>query len=161
MGLTTSPYQATQAVQRMKCLALGNRLDHKNVFRWQRVELNLPGDVNYDPTVSWIRKVWEDGTLAADVHAYVDDLRETASTESEAWEAASRLAKTASFCGLQDAARKRRSPSRTPGAWAGALISSEDDGVYKMVSEERWEKLKNHIDLLYRHWSAREASLSM
>ncbi|KAL7579355.1 hypothetical protein ACA910_014029 [Epithemia clementina (nom. ined.)] len=151
MGLTASPYQATQAAQRMKWLALGNRADSKNGFRWDRIELNLPGDESYNPS-----KICSDGRLAADVHAYVDDLRETASTEEEVWRAASRLAKTAAYYGLQDAARKRRPPSKTPGAWAGALITAEDDGVYKMVSEERWQKLKGHINLLIK-WSGQDS----
>ncbi|KAL7576168.1 hypothetical protein ACA910_004823 [Epithemia clementina (nom. ined.)] len=106
MGLTTPPYQATQAAQRVKRLALGNRLDPQNVFRWHKVVLNLPGDETYDPSVSWVRRVREDGTLAADVHPYVNDLRETAPSEQEAWIAASRMAKAAAYFGLQDAARK-------------------------------------------------------
>ncbi|KAL7570891.1 hypothetical protein ACA910_018952 [Epithemia clementina (nom. ined.)] len=111
MGLTTSPYQATQAAQRIKQLALGCRLDPQNVFRWHKVILNLPGDKTYNPSLAWVRRVCKDGTLVADVHPYVDDLRETAPTEQEAWKAASRMAKTAAYFGLQDAARKRRPPS--------------------------------------------------
>ncbi|KAL7579144.1 hypothetical protein ACA910_019169 [Epithemia clementina (nom. ined.)] len=145
MGLTTSPYQATQAAQRVKRLALGCRLDPHNVFRWHQVILNLPGDETYDPSLAWVRQVREDGTLAADVHPYVDDLRETAHTEKEAWKAASRMAKTAAYFGLQDAARKQRPPSRTPGAWAGAIVSAEPTGVYKMVSPERWSKVTTSI----------------
>ncbi|KAL7571308.1 hypothetical protein ACA910_007629 [Epithemia clementina (nom. ined.)] len=152
MGLTTLPYQATQAAQCMKGLALGNRHDPENVFRWDRVVLNLPGDEAYNTSLSWTRKIWTDGKMAAFVHAYVDDLQETASTEDEAWLAASRLAKAASFFGLQDAARKRCPPCKSPGAWAGALITAEEDGIYKMVSQERWSKLKGHIDLLTK-WS--------
>ncbi|KAL7574179.1 hypothetical protein ACA910_014856 [Epithemia clementina (nom. ined.)] len=148
MGLSTSPYQATQAAQRVKYLALGDRHDQKNVFRWDRVELNLPGSPDYKPWIAWIRKVRRDGSLAADVHAYVDDLRETAPSEEEAWEASSRMAKASAYYGLLDAACKRRPPSKTPGAWAGVLVEAGPQGVFKMVSEERWAKTKSHIETL-------------
>ncbi|KAL7568332.1 hypothetical protein ACA910_018465 [Epithemia clementina (nom. ined.)] len=153
MGLTTSLFQATQAAQRMKRLALGNRFMETNVFRWKTVHLNLPGDRGYVPSEPWVSKRRADGTLAADVHVYVDDLRETAATSEEAWLAASRMAKTAAFYGLQDAARKRRPPSQTPGAWAGALVQTTGEGVYKLVSDERWEKVKGHIATL-KGWSS-------
>ncbi|KAL7579611.1 hypothetical protein ACA910_007976 [Epithemia clementina (nom. ined.)] len=84
MGLTTSPYQATQSAQRVKRLALGDRTDPNNVFSWDRVRLNLPGDQSYDPSLPWVSRVRKSGELAADVHPYADDLRETAPTESEA-----------------------------------------------------------------------------
>ncbi|KAL7570492.1 hypothetical protein ACA910_004273 [Epithemia clementina (nom. ined.)] len=90
--------------------------------------------------------------MAADVHPYVNDIRETAPTEDSAWEAASRIAKTTSYYGLHDAARKRREPSQAPGAWAGALIITGEDGVFKLVLQERWDKVKGHIATL-KLWS--------
>ncbi|KAL7577827.1 hypothetical protein ACA910_010575 [Epithemia clementina (nom. ined.)] len=142
MGLTTSPFQATQSAQRMKYLALGQRLDESNVFRWETVQLNLPGDQTYKPSEPWVSKRRADGMLAADVHVYVDNLRKTAPTNEEAWLDASRMAKAASFYGLQDAARKRRPPSQTPGALAGALVQTTGEGVNKLVSDEQWAKVK-------------------
>ena len=150
MGMGPSPYQTTQGAQRVKELTLGNRMDSSNVFRWCRVALNLPGDEGYDPSCSPVRKLRGDGVLAADVHPYVDDLRETAPTEEESWCASSRVAKMAAYYGLQDAARKRREPSQAPGAWAGAVIESRPDGVYKMVSQERWDKVKSRLVVLER-----------
>ena len=46
------------------------------------------------------------------------------------------------WLGLQDAARKRRPPGKTPGAWAGSIVQSNDGEVIVMVSEERWLKTK-------------------
>ncbi|KAL7574949.1 hypothetical protein ACA910_010772 [Epithemia clementina (nom. ined.)] len=106
MGLSPSPYQATQSSQRAKWLALGNRNDESNVFRWQQVILNLPGDSRYDPTQPWMYKIRKDGVLAANVHLYVDDKRETGPTEDDAWRATSVKAKTAAYYRLQDATRK-------------------------------------------------------
>ncbi|KAL7572643.1 hypothetical protein ACA910_010392 [Epithemia clementina (nom. ined.)] len=139
MGLSPSPYQATQSVQRVKRLALGDRHDPTNVFWWNRVLVNLPGNPDYDSDSPWVYRVRKEDSLAADMHPYVDNMRETGPTKKEAWAAASKMAKTLSYFGLQDAARKRRPPSQTPGAWAGALIESTPDGVYKLVSQERWE----------------------
>ncbi|KAL7577357.1 hypothetical protein ACA910_002090 [Epithemia clementina (nom. ined.)] len=155
MGLITSPFQATQSAQRMKRLALGQRLDETNVFRWETVKLNVPGDQACKPSEPWVSKRRADGTLAADVHVYVDDLRETAPSSEEAWLAASQMAKAASFYGLQDAARKRRPPSQTPGAWARALVQTTGEEVFKLVSKERWAKVKGHIATL-KGWSNRE-----
>ena len=153
MGLTTSPYQATQNAQRVKRIVFGDKSDPKNIFGWVDVRLNLPGDADYDPSVPWISKIRADGVITADVHPYVDDLRETAPTEEEAWDAASKMAKGAAFFGLQDAARKRRPPSRKPGAWAGAVKGTDENGnVFKTVSEERWKKTKGHINTL-KQWA--------
>ena len=44
MGLRTSPHQAVQTGLQLKHIALGERKDPKNVFRWETVRLNLPGD---------------------------------------------------------------------------------------------------------------------
>jgi hypothetical protein len=47
--------------------------------------------------------------------------------------------------GIQDALRKRRKASRTPGAWAGALVSTNESGVYVTVSKEKWHKAKEMV----------------
>ncbi|KAL7564983.1 hypothetical protein ACA910_011950 [Epithemia clementina (nom. ined.)] len=148
MGLSPSPYQATQSAQRVKHPAFGDRHDPSNMFCWKNGVLNLPGDPSYNPTQPWVYRVRDDGTLAADVHPYIDDMRETGPNESEARTAASKIAKTAAYYGLQDAARKRRPPSMTPGAWAGAMIKAGPSGVYKLVTKERWNKVRAHIATL-------------
>ena len=146
MGLRPSPYQAVQTGLQLKHIAMGNRSDPKNVFRWQTVRLNLPGCAEYDPTLPWVSKVREDASIAADVHQYVDDIRVTSATEEEAWLASSKVAKTAAYHGCQDAARKRRPPRLLPGAWAGAIIETTEDAVYKRVSQERWEKTQASVN---------------
>ncbi|KAL7572800.1 hypothetical protein ACA910_014657 [Epithemia clementina (nom. ined.)] len=155
MGLSPSPYQATQTAQHGKLLALGNQFDQTNVFCWDRAVLNLPGNDNYTSAKPWVYCVRQDGTLVADFHPYVDNMRETGPTGLEAWEASSQIAKAAAFYGLQDTAWKRRPPSKTPGAWAGALILTSPSGVYKLVSDEPWHKVKNYIATLVE-WSRDE-----
>lgn len=58
MGLRPSPYNAIQAFLWAKEVIKGNCHDQKNVLRWARVKLNLPGDSDgsYDPTSPWVSK---------------------------------------------------------------------------------------------------------
>jgi hypothetical protein len=142
MGLKPSPYQTTQAMLFAEDVIRGDPKAEHNVFRWDHIKLNLPGSSDYDPTLPWVSKVRVDGKPAADFFVYVDDNRTTGNSEKEAWLAARQVASVCSFLGIQDATRKRRKASKTPGAWAGAVVSTDDDGVYVSVSEEKWEKAK-------------------
>ena len=155
MGVTVSPYQTTQCTQRVKRIVFGCRFNDDNIFRWTDVRLNLPGNDDYDPSKPWICKVREDGKIAVDVHSYVDDLRGTAPSEEEAWQASSAMAKGSAYFGLQDAARKRRPPSQNPGAWAGAVVETTSEAVFKTVSQERWDKTKKHVATL-ADWAGKD-----
>ena len=155
MGLKTSPYNAVQGSQRAKRIILGDPRDPLNPFHWATIKLNLPGTENYNPAEPWIQKMRADGLPAAEIVQYVDDVRIIAPTEELAWLCSSQMAKGLSFLGLQDAARKRRKPSQTPGAWAGATVSSNGDVVRKGVTKERWEKVKLKV-----RWIADQIGLS-
>ena len=155
MGLKTSPYNAVQGSQRAKRIILGDPRDPLNPFHWATIKLNLPGTEHYNPSEPWIQKMRADGLAAAEIVQYVDDVRIIAPTEELAWLCSSTMGKGLSFLGLQDAARKRRKPSQTPGAWAGATVSSEGDVVKKGVTKERWEKVKLKV-----RWIADQIGLS-
>jgi hypothetical protein len=144
MGLKPSPYQAVQGALRAKRKTLGNPKDTENVFQWKRVKLNLPGTKNYDPSLPWILKIRADGTIAADIDGYVDDLRLTAPTKELAWQASARIAKICSYLGLQIAPRKKRGPEQLPGAWQGAIVASVPHPI-KTVSQDRWDKVKAKV----------------
>jgi len=101
-------------------------------------------------TRPWISKRRTDGRITSDIHLFVDDNRETAATQELAWRAGSRMAETWAWLGLQDAARKRREPSIHLGAWAGSVVHVEDDAVYKLVTQERWDKTKTKIDWIWK-----------
>jgi hypothetical protein len=49
MGIRPSPYQAVQGALVVKRLALGDPRDNDNVFQWQWLDLNLPGNETYSP----------------------------------------------------------------------------------------------------------------
>jgi hypothetical protein len=87
MGLRTSPYQAVQGMLWAMERVFGVKNKNANVFAWQHMRMNLPGDPEYDPTLPWVFKSKSDGSLAADVHVYVDDIRCNGQTEVECWRA--------------------------------------------------------------------------
>jgi hypothetical protein len=57
MGLRSSPYQAVQAMTIAEEVILGDPRDETNPFRWARVQLNLPGQREYNPSLPWVSKV--------------------------------------------------------------------------------------------------------
>ena len=114
-----------------------------NPFQWFRVQLNLPGTKDYNPTKTWICKLREDGLFACEMLTFVDDERFAGPTEELTWQAGHRAAAIQSYLGVQDAARKVRHCSQTPGAWAGAVVHIFPQlGVCTLTSEEKWEKLR-------------------
>ena len=68
-----------------------------------------------------------------DIFQYVDNVWTLASTEERLWLAQSKMAKILSYLGLQDAAQKRQMGSRRPGAWVGAVVSTNNGVVMKIV----------------------------
>jgi hypothetical protein len=63
------------------------------------------------------------GRIAGDVLAFVDDFRASGYSREAAWAVGHQLASRLQYLAIQDAPRKRRPPSQTPGAWAGAIFS--------------------------------------
>lgn len=145
MGLRPSPYGSVMGATRAKRFILGDRRSRSNPFQWDHVELNQPGDRNYNPNRPWLMKKRLDGELATELHQFIDDLRTTGKDAETVWLASSTIGKELAHKGLQDAARKRRPPSQTPGAWAGASVRSTTDGVFKSVTEDRWRKAQVRI----------------
>lgn len=136
MGLRSSPYQCTQGCQWALEAAIGDHTNPENVFRWSFVKLNLPGSDSYDPSEPWVSLRREDGTLAAFVVLFVDDLRVMGGSERDCWLACRQIASHFNFLGVQDAARKRRSSSQQPGAWAGGVVRLEGGKVCVLVSKK-------------------------
>jgi len=155
MGLRPSPYQAVQGGLVAEECILGDREDPANIFRWDKVVLNLPGSASYDPSRAWVYKIrLSDGRVAADLATYVDDQRVSAPTDLEAWRASRRVASINNYLGLQDAARKRRGPSQEPGAWSGSVVRTTEGQVSVLVSQEKWEKGQRYIAELRDMWDA-------
>ena len=142
MGVMQSPYQAAQGMIWWEESVRGNRLDPANPLRWERIVLNLPGSLQYNPSKPWVYKARVDGTMASDFRGYVDDLRATGPTEEDCWQVTRVIGSKSTYSGIQDASRKRRKVSQTPGAWAGAVVRTDDERVAVTISQERWDKTK-------------------
>jgi hypothetical protein len=113
--------------------------DSLNVFQWEEVRPNLTGRAEYDPSKAWVAKVREDGRVAADLFIYVDDFRLTGPDAEECWRASRRAASICNHLGIQDAPRKMRGVSRSPGPWAGYMVYTDDaeEGVRVLVSRKK------------------------
>lgn len=71
----------------------------------------------------------------------------TGPDEELTWHASHALALKQSYLGIQDAGRKARPSSRTPGAWAGAIVHVLPRlGVCDLTSAERWDKMRKILD---------------
>jgi hypothetical protein len=79
----------------------------------------------------------------------VDDVRETGQTTEHAWGVSRQVVSRFQFLGVQDASRKRKPPSQTPGAWAGAVFASTADRITKTVSKEKWNKGRELVKALF------------
>ena len=169
MGFSASPYNSIKMALIVEEVVKGNHHETEvgadgtelNPYQWDHVRLNLPGLVTYDPTISWICKVRLDGRIACDLFTFVDDERVTGATRELTWQASHKLAAIQSYLGVQDAARKVRPCSKTPGAWAGAVVHiMQQLGVCTLTSEDKWGKLKALLQKWWDLLSAGETELA-
>ncbi|MGA0861210.1 MAG: hypothetical protein ACO3R2_16720, partial [bacterium] len=143
MGFAPSPYNSIKMSLIAEEVIKGDRHNPQNPFHWERVQLNLPGATDYDPTKSWIMKVRRDGRSASEVFTFVDDERAAGATQNLTWEAGHTVAAKQAYLGIQDAARKADECTQQPRAWAGAVVHIDaEKGVCILTSEEKWRKLK-------------------
>ena len=149
MGLRDLPYWSLQWQVRLKLVAYGDRRNPANPFHWDHVRLNLPGSPGYRADLPWVMKIRLDGNIAAEIFVYVDDGRAVGHSAELTWRAARCYAATCASLGVQDAARKRTSASRTPGPWAGTFTHTDQDQVCGMVSQEKWGKTQALIRELW------------
>ena len=152
MGFRSSPYLCTQSFGWSEDFINGDPNDCEgNPLAWSNVVLNLPGSSNYCPTKPWVYRIREDGSMAAFFGTYIDDIRTGDGTEKGCRSTTRRVASRTNYLGQQDAPRKRRPPSKTPGAWAGAMCnSSSDSGLFVTCSQEKWDKAKEIVSRRYR-----------
>jgi hypothetical protein len=149
MGAKPSPYCAVAFYYYAEEFVRGNRTCPNNPLRWHQVKLNLPGDPKFDPTLPRVMK-WDNilQTIAGDMIAFVDDLRASGATLEQAWMIARLIASRLQYLGIPEATRKRRPPTKSPGAWAGAVFHTSSTSVRKTVAPEKWEKAKRLINEL-------------
>jgi hypothetical protein len=125
MGSRPSPYNAVLFYYLADEFIRGNPLDHSNPFYWDKVVLNLPGSKTVDPTRPKVMK-WDsrNGWFSCDLVVFVDDLRGLGPTVEMTWAVSRVVASRIQYLGIQEASRKRRPPTRTPGACAGSVFKT-------------------------------------
>lgn len=149
MGFKPSPYLTTREMRRVEEFLMGDVTNENNVFRWKTVVFNLPGSKNYDPSMPRVYRIRVEGTMAGDLFIYIDDLRVTAPSHSDCWTGAHQVCCRLTWLGLQDAPRKRSEVSKTPRAWAGSIVHSDNNTVSVLIAEKKWAKAKKWLDWMH------------
>ncbi len=146
MGMKNSPYVCIKGLLLALELMRGNTQDPGNPFHWDSIQLNLPGDPNYDPRRPRLQKVkGEAKQLAPLIVSYVDDMRAAGASAEECWHIMHVVSTRAAYLGIQVAARKTRPPAKNPGPWAGSVVVSSANGVAVKATQEKWDKTKSQI----------------
>ena len=169
MGFAPSPYNCIKTALIVEEIVKGDRWQtgfgsdgrELNPFQWQSVRWNLPGSHDYDPAMSWLAKLRLDGRVACNAYTFVDDERVTGPDKELTWQASHVLASRQAYVGLQDAARKVRPCSQSPGAWAGSVVHiSPELGVCVLTSRDKWSKMKRILNKWSKVLASSEPQLS-
>ena len=150
MGFRSSPYHSIRMALVVEEVVKGDRHDPNNALQWGYIMMNLPGTKEYKPYMAWVMKRRANGLLASNYVTFVDDLRLAAEGRRRMAELGHTISTREAYLGIQDALRKLRSAggTRRPGAWAGAAVYVEDDGVVVLTSQEKWDRMK----AICQHW---------
>jgi len=100
-GFWPSPYLVIKNMLIVEDRVRGALFNPKNVFRWNKVILNLPGMADYDSSKPWAFKVRKDKTLAADLFFYIDDRIPTNPSTWECWCASRKICYTLIWYGFK------------------------------------------------------------
>jgi len=146
MGLKPSPYGCGRMEGLAEEVIRGDHTNPGNLFHFDAIRLNLPGDPSYVPTLPCVSKVvTATGRIAGDVGTYVDDLRPVGSTRAHCWAVAHRISTILCYLGIQDALRKRTALSLRAGAWAGTLVHTDKQEVAVSVTQEKWDRAQAYL----------------
>ena len=144
-GGRPSPYLACQSQRLILELCKGDRRNPKNHWQWETVRLNLPGSVDYDPSMPRVMLLRKDGELATREADYVDDIHPCIREKdgsSEARNACAQLKSKMNSLGNQADDRKYRLPSLTPGAWNGVIIHTDTPFPKMSTTLKKWTRFK-------------------
>ena len=141
MGMSPSPFNSVRHYYWADEFFRGDPREPGSPFRYDRVIFNLPGTEDFDPSRPSVAK-WDDinDCLAGDISPYIDDLRGAGMCRDHAWQTGHRAASRLQYLGMQDAPRKRRPPTKSPGAWAGGVHRISKTSITKTVTQDKWDK---------------------
>eukprot|EP00956_Cyclotella_meneghiniana_P033673 scaffold98222_cov35-Cyclotella_meneghiniana.AAC.2 len=137
------PYLAVQGHARAIELITGNIADASNPLGWTQVITNWPFDFGYDPSMPRVIRVRRDGEMAPGYPAFVDDGRISGVSKEICDSATHRFCTKVNYLGEQNASRKRRPASTTPGAWTGKMLWTHESHPIKGILPEKWSKQRD------------------
>jgi len=122
---------------------MGDPSDPDGAFSWCRIELNLPGMPEYDPSLPRVWKIRIDGLTAADLKSFFDDIQVYGPTKAIAARALRTIIAGLQWLGMQDAPCKRRAEVQQPRAWAGCIAWTDQNLVRTFLTLPKWVKAQS------------------
>ena len=113
------------------------------------MHLNLPGDVDYDPSMPRVMLLRKDGELATREANYVDDIHpciRERDGSNEARKACAQLKSGMNSVGNQADDQKYPLPSSTPGAWNGVIIHTDTPFPMMSTMLKKWVRFKDGLN---------------
>jgi hypothetical protein len=126
----------------------GNPEDPDNQFGFGKVELNLSGSPEYEPSRPRVRKIALDGKPSGDCVVSCDDGRVVGHREVHCDKCTRQVTSRLQQRGIQDASRERRRSSQRAGAWAGTVVITDKCVARWFISQNRWDKAHVHLEWL-------------
>ena len=87
----------------------GDSRDCNNTFQWLNIFLNLPGDSEYSPSLTWVSNITKEGKLTSGFCNYINDIRSIVSSEGYGWVVSKRISTYFTYLVIQDSIRKKKS----------------------------------------------------
>ena len=157
-GCLCSPYLACQGQERIMEMCIGDPSDCTNPFQWEKVWLNLPTALNYDPSFPRVILLKRDGDMATRRVTFVDDIHGStrAKTRDQVQAPIHHLASKMNYYANQEATRKRRHATLTPGAWNGVLIHCDSPYPVKSTTAAKWKRGVSALQWLWDHFNIQD-----
>lgn len=149
-GSTPSPFIAGQGQLRVIWMAKGNRHNKSNPFQWERVHLNLPCAIDYDPSLPRVILLRHDNEIASGEAAFVDDIHVVGRGMANANQACKRLKSQMNHFGNQADDAKYRPPTTTPGAWNGSILHTDTPFPRKSTTGKKWTRFRDGLKWIVR-----------
>jgi hypothetical protein len=143
-----SSYLACQSQRLILELCKGDRHNPLNHWQWETVRLNLPGDIDYDPSMPHVMLLRKDGELAMIEADYVDNIHPCIwerEGSNEARLACAQLKSGMNSRGNQADDWKYCIPSVTPGAWNGVILHTNTPFPMMSTTLKKWTRFRNGL----------------
>ena len=114
---------------------------YANLFHWHDVVLNLPSSINYDPGLPRVLLVQKDNKRAF----FFDDGRVHGPAGGLVHAALHRSFTGLQYLGNQIDLRNYLLTSSRPSAWNGCCVYTDQMLPRKILSQIKWDRLKNNI----------------